>query len=126
MQTVVEMPSYLRAAEAIFSAAEREEIVWMLATDPECGEVMQGTGGFRKVRVGRGGMGKRGGARVVYIARNEGFPVFLVTASSISPVVGYPAAGVRWRFLWWKTPIGVETPATPTGEMLMPRTKRTT
>jgi hypothetical protein len=25
---------------------------------------------------------------------------------------------VRWRFLWWKTPIGVETPATPTGEML--------
>ena len=40
VQTVVEMPSYLRAAEAIFSAAEREEIVWMLATDPECGEVM--------------------------------------------------------------------------------------
>jgi len=80
MQTVVETPSYLKAAEAIFTEAEREDIVSMIAADPECGEVMQGTGGFRKVRVGRGGMGKRGGARVVYIVRNEGFPVFLITA----------------------------------------------
>ncbi len=74
------MPSYLRTAEAIFSAAEREDIISMVAADPECGEVMQGTGGFRKVRVGRSGMGKRGGARVVYVFRNEGFLIFLVTA----------------------------------------------
>jgi hypothetical protein len=80
MQTVVETPSYLKATEAIFTEAERENIVSMVAADPECGEVMQGTGGFRKVRVGRGGMGKRGGARVVYIVRNEWFPVFLITA----------------------------------------------
>lgn len=32
------------------------------------------------MRFGRGGMGKRGGARVVYILRNENFPVFFVTA----------------------------------------------
>lgn len=41
---------------------------------------MQGTGGFRKLRVGRDGMGKRGGARVIYIYRNESYPVFLVAA----------------------------------------------
>jgi hypothetical protein len=52
----------------------------MVAAEPECGEVMQGTGGFRKVRVARGGMGKRGGARVIYILRNEAFPIFLITA----------------------------------------------
>jgi hypothetical protein len=80
VQTVVETPGYLRAAEDLFSEAEREQIVTMVAADPECGEVMQGTGGFRKVRVGRSGMGKRGGARVVYILRNEAFPVFLVSA----------------------------------------------
>lgn len=74
------MPGYLRVAEAIFSGAERERIVLMVASDPECGELMQGTGGFRKVRVGRSGMGKRGGARVVYILRSEAFPIFLVTA----------------------------------------------
>lgn len=80
MQTVVETPSYLKAAEAIFNEAEREGIVAMVSADPECGDVIQGTGGFRKVRVGRGGMGKRGGARVIYILRNEEFPIFLVTA----------------------------------------------
>ena len=41
--------------------------------------VVRGTGGFRKVRVARKGMGKSGGARVVYIWRNERFPVFLIT-----------------------------------------------
>ena len=53
--TVVETPSYLSRAEKIFSASERAEIVTMLASDPECGEIMQGTGGVRKVRVAVGG-----------------------------------------------------------------------
>jgi hypothetical protein len=80
MQTVVETPGYLKAAEVIFTQAERERIVALVAADPECGEVIQGTGGFRKVRAARRGMGKRGGARVIYILRNELFPIFLVAA----------------------------------------------
>jgi len=79
VQTVVETPSYLRAAEAIFTEAERQDIVAMVAANPDCGEAIAGTGGFRKVRVARSGMGKRGGARLIYIWRNEAFPVFLVT-----------------------------------------------
>ena len=71
---------YLKVAEAIFSESERAEIVAMVAADPECGDVMPGTGGFRKVRVGRRGMGKRSGARVIYILRNQDFPIFLVSA----------------------------------------------
>jgi hypothetical protein len=78
MQTVVETPSYLKAAEKLFSAEEHEAIVAMVSDDPECGAVIQGTGGFRKVRFGREGMGKRGGARIVYIFRNKEFPIFLV------------------------------------------------
>jgi len=80
MQTVVETPGYLKAAEAIFSQAERDRIVAMVAASPECGEVIQGAGGFRKVRVARSGMGKRGGARVIYILRGEAFPIFLTAA----------------------------------------------
>lgn len=79
MQTVVEMPGYLKAAESLFSQEERDRIVTMVAANPECGEIIQGTGGFRKVRVARSGMGKRGGARVIYILRSEAFPVFLVS-----------------------------------------------
>ena len=79
MQTVVETPAYLALARKLFSEAEREEVVRFVAADPGCGEVMAGTGGFRKFRVARRGMGKSGGARVVYIFRHEEFPVFLIT-----------------------------------------------
>jgi len=50
MQTVVETPSYLRAAERIFTEVERDGIVAMVSSNPECGELIQGTGGFRKFR----------------------------------------------------------------------------
>jgi hypothetical protein len=79
VQTVVETPAYLAVAGKLFSEGKREEIVAMVAEDPECGDVMPGTGGFRKVRVAREGMGKSGGARVVYIWHNDKFPVFLIT-----------------------------------------------
>src|ERR1700719_700464 len=79
VQTVVETPTYLAIAKKLFSEEERADIVALVAADPECGDVIRGTGGFRKVRVARKGMGKSGGARVVYIWRNERFPVFLIT-----------------------------------------------
>jgi hypothetical protein len=53
--------------------------VGLLSADPHAGAVMQGTGGFRKLRVARQGTGKSGGARVVYIYRNTKYPLFLIT-----------------------------------------------
>ena len=76
VQTVVETPTYLAVANKLFSEEERADIVALVAADPECGDLIRGTGGFRKVRVARQGMG--GGARVVYIWRNQRFPVFLI------------------------------------------------
>jgi hypothetical protein len=66
MQVVVETPSYLRAAEVIFSEAEREDVVNMVAAEPECGVVMQG-GRFSKGarRPPRHGKARRG-ARDLY------------------------------------------------------------
>jgi hypothetical protein len=57
-----------------------EAIVAIVSGDPNCGNLITGTGRFRKVRFGRSGMGKRGGARGVYILRNENFPIFLIAA----------------------------------------------
>ena len=82
VQTVVETPSYLAVACKLFSEKQRDQIVAMVAAYPECGDVMPGTGGFRKVRVAREGMGKSGGARVIYMWRNEQFPAFLITVFS--------------------------------------------
>lgn len=54
-------------------------VVDTVASDPEIGDVMQGTGGCRKFRAARAGMGKRGGVRVVYVYRGPLIPIFLIT-----------------------------------------------
>lgn len=76
MQTVVETPTYLAIANKLFSEEERADIVALVAVDPECGDLIRGTGGFQKVRVARKGMGKSGGARVVYIWVTKDFRFF--------------------------------------------------
>jgi hypothetical protein len=77
-QTVYETAAYLSDANRLFTAEEQADVVTLIARDPEVGEVMQGTGGVRKVRVAREGMGKSGGARVVYFLHNESMPVYVM------------------------------------------------
>ena len=80
MQVVVETPRYLVDADRLFTAEEREAIVDLVASDPHCGVVVPGGGSIRKVRVGFGGRGKRGGARVLYIFGGDDVPIFLLAA----------------------------------------------
>lgn len=51
-----------------------------LALDPRAGVVIPGSGGIRKMRVGIGGRGKRGGARVIYYFGGDDVPIFLLAA----------------------------------------------
>jgi len=66
MRTVAETPIFIRYASEIWSDAERQEFITFIAANPEAGAVIRGSGGCRKVRWSRSGIGKRGGARVVY------------------------------------------------------------
>ncbi|HXW27502.1 MAG TPA: type II toxin-antitoxin system RelE/ParE family toxin [Xanthobacteraceae bacterium] len=79
MHSVVETPAYLADAERLFTTEERTAIVDHVAADPECGVLIPGTGGIRKVRFGFGGRGKRGGARVIYYLAGDEVPIFLLT-----------------------------------------------
>jgi hypothetical protein len=76
--SVIELPGYRRRADELLSADEQDAVIDLIAYEPTCGDVIPGTGGLRKVRVGRGGSGKRGGARVIYYFYNAHFPVLLV------------------------------------------------
>ena len=59
MQIVVETRSYLRAAnDAGVARDELDAIVSLIASNPEQGDRIAGTGGFRKLRVQRRGSGK--------------------------------------------------------------------
>jgi len=80
MHAVVETPRFLIDAARLFTDEEREAIVDRVATDPRCGVVVPGGESIRKVRVGFGGRGKRGGARVIYLFGGNDIPVFLLAA----------------------------------------------
>ena len=77
--TVVETAMFAAKAAKLFSSDEIAAIVTMLSQNPECGAVIPGAGGVRKVRVAASGHGKSGGARVIYYFLNDGAPVYLFT-----------------------------------------------
>jgi hypothetical protein len=79
MLTIAELPEYIRQAEKLMSSAERLDIVNYLAAHPKAGDLMEGTGGVRKLRWGRGAQGKSGGVRVIYYVHSEAMPLYLLT-----------------------------------------------
>lgn len=76
--SVVETPAYLSRAERLMSAEERAAVVDAVASAPEGGVLIQGTGGLRKMRIPLSGRGKRGGGRVIYWFHSAGFPAVLL------------------------------------------------
>ena len=55
MITVAEVPEYIRRADKLLSSEERRDVIEYLAAHPKAGDLMEGTGGVRKLRWGRGG-----------------------------------------------------------------------
>ncbi len=79
MQTVIETPEYLRDAKAARLAdSERLHMVNVIASRPDAGNEIPGTGGARKVRFAGRGQGKSGGYRVVTFYSGPDIPVFLL------------------------------------------------
>ncbi len=79
MQTIVELPEFIRRSDKLLSQAEKSSIINYLALHPASGDIMQGTGGIRKLRWSAQGRGKSGGVRVIYYYHNKTLPLFLLT-----------------------------------------------
>jgi hypothetical protein len=93
MHTVVETEAYQRSAIAAgVSEAERLEISNYISANPAAGDMMQGTGGARKVRFAGRGKGKRGGYRVITYYAAEDVPVFLLDLFAKGDVVNITKA----------------------------------
>lgn len=58
---------FLRNAKGILSEDDLIALEVFLAANPNAGDVIQGSGGLRKLRFAAKGHGKRGGARVIYL-----------------------------------------------------------
>ena len=77
--TVVETASFSAAVKGRMEPEEVNDLIALLAREPDAGVLIQGTGGLRKIRVAVGGRGKCSGVRVIYYFHNDTMPVFLLT-----------------------------------------------
>lgn len=66
MLTFIELQGFSKRRQVLLQDDEFRAFQEILINDPEAGDTISGTGGFRTIRWSRPGMGKRGGVRVIY------------------------------------------------------------
>jgi len=77
--TFIETKLFTRLVEEYLSDDSYRQLQAALASDPEAGPLIPGSGGLRKLRWGISGRGKRGGLRVIYYARIKQDEMWLLT-----------------------------------------------
>jgi len=95
MYTIIETEMFKRYAEAIWGDGERHEFINWLAANPLAGDVVPGSGGLRKVRWTRSGMGKRGGTRVIYYNTLSEGSIWLLIAYTKAKFDNLPVAFLK-------------------------------
>ncbi len=80
----MELPEFTRRAERILTNEEIDALLYHLSANPDAGNLIEGTGGIRKLRWASKGKGKSGGSRIIYFFYNETIPLFLLTIFSKS------------------------------------------
>ena len=67
--TIIESIRFQDLVDLYREESSISEFKTFLANHPDAGDVIPGSGGVRKIRWARAGMGKRGGVRIIYFAR---------------------------------------------------------
>lgn len=93
LQTVVETPEFIKQAKECLSDRERQNFINFIAENPLKGDLIQNTGGARKIRwQADQHKGKSGGARIIYYFYDEDIPIFLFTAYKKNQKIDLTAA----------------------------------
>jgi hypothetical protein len=64
--TFIETPVFTRETRSLLPDDDYRMLQKELLFRPEAGDLIRGSGGLRKIRWNRQGMGKRGGLRIIY------------------------------------------------------------
>ena len=93
----IEAPAFTQLLPEYLTDDEYRDLQRYLANNPKAGDVIQGTGGFRKLRWAdpRRGQGKRGGARVVYYYFDQDQGIWFLTMYGKNEVVDLSAKEKR-------------------------------
>lgn len=79
MFTFIESSIFERVCPVYLDDDEYAELQQFMMRRPESGKLVAGSGGLRKLRWRRPGMGKRGGLRVIYFVRYEPNEFWMLT-----------------------------------------------
>jgi len=74
------LPTFERSVKKLLNEENLRDIEATICHDLEAGDLMQRTGGFRKLRYALTGRGKRGGARIVYLIDEPCERVYMIVA----------------------------------------------
>ena len=75
----IETTIFTRLLTSYLTDEEYLQLQIALVLEPDAGDVVQGTGGIRKVRWKAKGKGKRSGVRVLYYYRDKKQQIYLLT-----------------------------------------------
>lgn len=75
--TFIETSIFTKAVKEMFDDEEYHQIQLDMINNPEKGDIIQGTGGLRKIRFGHNG-GKSGGVRVLYYYADDYGRIYLI------------------------------------------------
>lgn len=79
MFTFIESSVFERIRAVYLDDDEYAELQQSMLGNPKAGQVVPGSGGVRKLRWTRPGMGKHGGLRIIYFVRHEPDEFWMLT-----------------------------------------------
>ncbi len=91
MFTFIETSLFERILAVYMDDDEYSELQQFLMQKPEAGELVPGSGGVRKVRWSRPGMGRRGGLRIIYFVRYQPNEFWMLTLYAKAKCEDVPA-----------------------------------
>jgi hypothetical protein len=78
MFTFIESHMFERRLPVYLDDGEYSELQTYLIGNPTAGVVIPGSGGIRKLRWKREGMGKRGGLRIIYYFQHDSYKLWML------------------------------------------------
>jgi hypothetical protein len=93
--TFIESAVFERVCALYLDDDEYAELQQFMMETPEAGNVVLGSGGVRKLRWKRKGMGKRGGLRVIYYVRYQPNEFWMLTLYAKAKQENVPAHILR-------------------------------
>lgn len=77
---IIETPTFTRMITSLLNDEDYRILQYILAANPEAGDIVRGGGGIRKARFALPGKGKRGGVRVIYYWQKSKDSIFMLIA----------------------------------------------